>query len=454
MSSPWRIPAQVLAALLSLAAYLALAYATPRAHTGQLLGLFAIASASYVVLVRSVLPLRAGLGLALLFRLLWLPATPALSDDFYRFRWDGLLATHGINPFQYRPAALVSSAASEIQLAQPLRQQLAALYPRLNSPNYFSVYPPVCQAVFAGAASLFADTETGFIVVLRLVLLAAECGTAWLLLALLPAWGWPRERALLYLLHPLPIAELTGNLHFEAAVIGLVLLACWLLARQRWAASAVALGLAVATKLLPLLLLPLLARRLGWPRFLAYCGLVGGTTALLFAPFLSADLLANVSRSLNLYFQSFEFNASLYYVLRALGYHYQGYNEIAIIGPALAVAAALGVLLLAGLEKRPALPQLPAVALAALTLYYLCATTVHPWYLTPLLALSVLSRWRYPLVWGTLAVLSYAAYSGAAAVENSWLLALEYLPTLAILAIELEQKRRPDSAVPGDTAQP
>ena len=430
-----------MALLVSGAAYGGLAYATPRAHFGQLLGLMAVALLAYAWLLRTALSLRWGLGAALVFRLLWLPALPALSDDLYRFRWDGLLVAHGVSPFRYRPDELIADGGrAAFQRAETRSQvlpQLQELYRNMNSPHYYSVYPPVCQFVFGAAARAFPDSDAGFAVCLRVVILAAEVGSAWLLLALLPALGWPPERALRYLLHPLVIVELTGNLHFEGVVLFFVLLALWLLAGRRWAASAGALGLGMATKLLPLLALPLLVRRLGWRRAAAYSAISLTGVLLLFSPFLSTDLFAHIAHSLKLYFRSFEFNASVYYLLRPVGYWLTSYNQIAVIGPALAVLSGLIGLWLAGRERRPRLPTLPQALLLMLTAYYALATTIHPWYLTLLVGLSVLSRFRYPLVWGGLAVLSYAAYRTSTYTENLWLVTLEYLVTFAVLAWEV-----------------
>ena len=432
---------QLLALLVSAAAYAGLAYATPRAEFGLLFGLLAVALAAYAWLLRTQLPLRWGLGAALAFRLLWLPAQPALSDDIYRFRWDGLLVAHGINPFQFRPDELIAdggrtalpAAAARAELLPELQQ----LYRQLNSPHYYSVYPPVSQAIFGAAAWLFPTSERDFAMGLRVAVLLAEAGTAWLLLALLPLLGWPAARALRYLLHPLVIVELTGNLHFEALAICFVLLAVWLLQRQQWVRSAGALGLAVAAKLLPLLALPLLVRRLGWRRSVAYAAVVAGSLLVLFVPFVSVALVVNISRSINLYFRSFEFNASIYYLLRAIGYRITGYNEIARIGPTLALAAASFGLGLAWRERRPTMATLPVALLLLLTGYYALATTVHPWYITPLIALAPLTRFRYPLVWGAAAVLSYAAYRTTAYTENLWLVGLEYAVVYSVLAWEL-----------------
>ena len=479
-------PGQLPALLVCAACYLGLAYYTPRAHFGQLLALFGLAFGTYAYLLRTGLPLRAGLVAALLLRLLWLPALPALSDDYHRFRWDGLLVAAGQNPYLHRPDEFllpvagcllpVDSWNKEVKAARhsdqreksrglmmagskpqqaglprharflPLvemtfssflptpnnqkqttnNQQLATEYPLLNSPHYYSVYPPVCQALFGAAAWLQPSSARGFVVWLRVVLLLAEAGSTALLLALLRRLGQPPARALWYLLNPLVIVELTGNIHFEALLICLWLLAIWLLGRGRGAWSAGVLGLAVGTKLLPVLMLPLLVRRLGWRRAVGYGAVAGATVAALFAPFVSVALVRNLGRSLELYFHSFEFNASVYYLLRAVGYYFKGYNIIATLGPALAATAAAAGLLLAYFERRPTLATLPRALLLFLTAYYLLATTVHPWYLTPLVALSVLTSYRYALVWSGLAVLSYAAYQTSAYIENLWLVGLEY----------------------------
>ena len=496
----WRL-GQLAALLLSAAGYAALAYATPRAHFGQLLALLAGAFAAYAYLLRTGLAPRAGLVAAAALRLLWLPALPALSDDYHRFRWDGLLVAAGINPYQYRPDEFPlpeNAVGSEVvgthywpladsggarrnqqhpfspiafpsptptaqhqpshpknqlpttinqQLAHPknqlpttINQQLAREYPLLNSPHYYSVYPPVCQAIFGLAAALAPGSARGTVVLLRLVVLLAEAGTAGLLLALLRAFGQPPGRALIYLLNPLVIVELTGNLHFEALMLSLLLLALLLLVRGRRLASAGALGLAVGTKLLPLLALPLLARRLGGRRFITYGLVVGLTVGALFAPFLSAELVRNIGRSLGLYFRTFEFNASFYYLLRAVGYRLTGYNVIGTLGPALALGTAAAGLLLAWREARPTPATLPRTLLLLLTVYYLLATIVHPWYLTPLVALSLFTPYRYPLVWSGLAVLSYATYQTPAYTENLWLVGLEYAGVLAVLSYELRVK--------------
>lgn len=426
------------AAALLAATQLGLAYYTPRPATAQLLLLLGLGTLAYALLLALRLPWRGGLLLALLLRLLWLPATPQLSDDYHRFRWDGALVAAGQNPFLHRPEEYQAGGGPLVGPAS----LTPALYQRLNSPHYYSVYPPVCQALFGLAGRLFPGSELAQIVVLRLALLLAEMATAGLLWTLLRRFGLPSERAFIYLLHPLVVAELVGNLHFEAVVIAGGLAAIWLLTRRWLLAAAGALALGVAAKLTPLLLLPLLPRRLGWGRATGFGLALGGLLLAAFSPFASPALLRNIGRSLDLYFHSFEFNASVYYLLRAVGYHLTGYNEIARLGTGLAAAAAGGILVLATTEQRPTLSTLPRAALLAFSVYYLLATTVHPWYLTPLVALSCFTGWRYPAAWAALATLSYATYRTAAYHENLWLVTLEYLGVLLVAALDWHRSRR------------
>jgi alpha-1,6-mannosyltransferase len=440
---PWLRAGHLGALLLTGAAYWGLAYATPRPHFGQLLGLLAVAGAAYAWLLHTRLPLRWGLGAALLFRLLWLPATPALSDDFYRFRWDGLLVSHGHNPFAETPRQLLHSPPAD-SAALPL-PELRRLLPRLNSPAYYSVYPPVCQALYGAAAKVFPTSQAGFLVLVRLALLLADAAAAGLLLWLLPLAGWPARRALVYLLHPLVVVEVMGNVHMEGVVVCFLLLMGALLARRRLRLAAGALALAVATKLLPLLALPLLARHLGLRQLGQFVGVLAGSLGLLFLPFVSWSLLLHIGISLDLYFQSFEFNASVFYVLLAAGKWLAGYDLVGVLGPLLGLSAVGLTFWLARRAGRPALAALPHWLLLTLSGYFALAIIVHPWYLVPLVALSCFSPLRYARVWAGLAVLSYSAYRTSAYTESGLLLTIEYGVVLAWAAAEyyVSQAKQP-----------
>lgn len=434
--TPFRIGWLILSACL----YALLAYNTTREQFGMLLGLLFLLFWGYSLRIqpfhRSTHPHeptpetdRFLFGSAILFRLLLLLAPPQLSDDYYRFIWDGRLLANGFNPYLYLPSAIVNSIPGINE----------ALFQQLNSPDYYTVYPPLNQAMFGLAAWLSPDNLAGNIVGLRIPILLAEIGSLWLLNKLLKRVGKDPNLALLYGLNPLVILELTGNLHYEAVVLFFGLLAIWLLLENRWVLSAGALALAVSTKLVPLIFLPLLIRWLGWYKGALYSIITIALTALLFLPFASLELVQNIFSSINLYFQKFEFNASVYYLIRELGYWLQGYNIIAQAGPFLSLITLAGILWLSwgkGSEHKSLKIrawELPAIGvnwgdrvLWILMLYFALATTVHPWYITTLVGASVFSHFRFPLVWSATVLLSYATYQTIPYHENLWFTAFEY----------------------------
>lgn len=415
----------------SAVAYAVLAYATPRTEFTQLLLLFALAFAAYLYVVQQRFNVVHGLVAALLLRMIFLFAMPALSDDYFRFIWDGRLLVAGFNPYLYLPQYFIGADAPE--LAGISRQ----LFAELNSQNYYSVYPPVSQAVFWLAVRLYPDSVLGSVVIMRLVLLLAEVGSILLLWRLLRRMALPEKHVLLYALNPLVILELTGNLHFEALVIFFLLLALYQLYYNRHILSAVAFGLAIGSKLLPLMFLPFVLRKLGPLRFTFYSLVVTLVLLLQFYPLLNEEVLRHIIRSINLYFQKFEFNASVYYLLRWVGFRLSGYNMIALIGPLLSIATLITILSMASVKKLGSIRRLAGYMAAALSVYLILATTVHPWYLTTLLALTSMSYFRFAVTWSGLSILTYATYRTPAYREDLTLVALEYILVFLWLTVEL-----------------
>ncbi|MEZ0543077.1 hypothetical protein [Fibrella arboris] len=426
--------------VLSACLYGLLGYTTTRDQFPMLIGLYTLLMWGYSLRIRPLLlgtdtantPIDQFLfGAAVLFRLLLIVAMPALSDDYARFIWDGRLLLHGINPYRFLPVELMAGGLVPTRYVDP------ALYQLLNSPNYYTVYPPVNQLLFALAAWLSPDNPTGSVVVLRLPIILAELGTLWLMPKLLKKHHCNPNLALLYGLNPLVILELTGNVHFEAVMICLTLLAAYFWQQQKQVLSAGTLALAIATKLIPLITLPLVVAYAGWQTGLRYSLLVVGFVSLLFIPFFDLSLLMNMLESIDLYFRKFEFNASLYYLIREVGYWLEGYNVLGRIGLWLSLVTTAGLLVIAFRRQFP----VPIRLLWMLTLYLAMATTVHPWYVTSLVAISVFSvssanSIRYLLFWSGVVWLSYSAYRTMPAHEDSTLLLLEYGVVFILFSID------------------
>jgi alpha-1,6-mannosyltransferase len=266
--------------------------------------------------------------------------------------------------------------------------------------------------------------------VMKLVILLSEIGSLLILRKLLLYYKLPASRSLLYALNPLVILELNGNVHMEAIMIFFLLLGILFLVREKLILSGIAISLAICVKLIPLILLPALLPRLGWKKAFIYYSIVGLMTLLLFLPLLDENILAGFQNSLSYYFKKFEFNASIYYLVREWGYWYYGYNIIQTAGWLLGAVSASIILYISFVSFNSnsgayGERKLLVIFLFVMLSYFLFTTTLHPWYITTLFVF-----------------LTYAGYSANDYSENLWLVAIEYLSVLGYLAYEFLWKRK------------
>jgi len=173
-----------------------------------------------------------------------------------------------------------------------------------------------------------------------------------------------------------------------------------------------------------------------------YYLVVLATVALLFLPFFSEAFLQNFSKTISLWFVNFEFNASVYYLIRWVGYEIVGWNIIGTAGKILPLVVVLFLLYLSFFKKTKDLSRLLVLMLFGICFYYLLSTTVHPWYLTVPLVLSIFTRYRFMLVWSFMIVLSYSAYGTGGFQENLWLVGLEYLVVMVVFVWEVFVKNK------------
>lgn len=418
--------------------YVATGYFVPRNETVLLLSLYITLFGGYLILYYLLKnEVKTGIIVAIGFRLLLLFSIPALSDDFNRFIWDGRLLASGVNPFNEVPEYYFKQGFSIPGINQ-------SLYANLNFTLHHTMYPPVAQ--FTGWVAALISTNSVFwsVVVMRTFILAADIGSIFLIRKLLEVYKAKMECVLLYALNPLVILELTGNLHHEAFVILFLLLAILLLNMDKPVKSAISFGLAISSKLIPLIFLPLLLSRLGIKRTMAYVLVVAGVTFLLFIPFINEQLLHAYISSGMLYFQKFEFNASIYYLIREVGYWVKGYNIIQSAGPWLALITVMAIGLLAVTDWKRKM-KLPEALMWVLLIYVAFTTTLHPWYIVPVLAFSVFTSYRFPLLWTMLIFLTYSSYSAYGFSENMYLISGEYLVVYGYMLYELKGHNKSNS---------
>jgi hypothetical protein len=350
---------------------------------------------------------------AALLRILWLAPSP-LSDDLYRYLWDGRVANAGVHPFAFPPSApeLASLRDEEV-------------WPRVNHPEVPTIYPPVAQLWFRMLDALWPSAlgARAFSAVTDLAAMAA-------LALLLRARGVAVSGALVLGWCPLSVMESAGGGHVDGLGVALLAGGCLALAGGsggRAAAAGLLLALSALVKPVAAVVVPAIVARAPLARRSTF--LAGGAAGLLVAvPYLDAG--AKLFVGLAAYAEGWRFNDALYSPLVAAGLSPIGARAVLALGVAAAAVLAPRFL-------RDPLAASGCVIFAGIAL----SPTVHPWYaqwIVPML--PFLPRAVSPAAW-TLVALLPAAYAAAWVrettgvwAEPAWSRPLIWLPVYALLA--------------------
>jgi alpha-1,6-mannosyltransferase len=205
---------------------------------------------------------------AALLRLTILFAPPYLSDDIYRYVWDGRVQAAGINPYRFVPADTALRGLRD-----------SAVYEHINRRDYaHTIYPPLAQSIFLGITRV---SES--VIWVKTCMVGFEVGAIWLLIRLLALLGLPAERVLIYAWHPLTVWEFAGSGHVDAVAIAFLAAALWARQRNFRALTGITLAGATLVKLFPAVLFPVLYRRWDWRMPLGFLL----TLAAAYVPYLS-----------------------------------------------------------------------------------------------------------------------------------------------------------------------
>tara|TARA_B100000524_G_scaffold325239_1_gene208053 strand:- start:450 stop:1580 length:1131 start_codon:yes stop_codon:yes gene_type:complete len=372
--------------------------------------------------------------IGLVFRLIILISTPNLSQDFYRFFWDGQLILNGFNPYLNTPNQIIISKL----ISFPEMNEIYELMGSLSQNNY-SNYPPIHQIITFLALLITDKSIITSIISLRLILILFDLGILFYGIKLLKKLKKPKNIIFIYFLNPLVILELTGNLHLEGVMVFFMILSFYHLYRKKEIYSGIFLGLSILTKLIPLMILPLFLYRLGLKKSIRFIVTITGVISTGFAPFINFKSLINYSKSINLWFSNFEFNASFYYALKEI---FKGFNIRLIDYMVYVIPISILIVLtyLISMKKNKT-QDILTQSLIILTTYLFISTTIHPWYIIPLIFLSCFTNYRYPIFWSLTIFLSYFSYYEIQVNENHFLLAIEYGLLIGILFYEIYFKK-------------
>jgi alpha-1,6-mannosyltransferase len=342
-----------------------------------------------------------GMGLAALWHLafLWMPSGP--DDDIHRYVWDGRVQRLGYNPYVVVPS---DPAVSGLHTTETRN---------LNNPALPSPYPAGAQLFFRAVTAIHESTFA-----LKVAFVICDFAVVFVLFDVLGREQRGAHLVLVYAWNPLLAIEVAGSGHIDIVGALLLLMSLAALGRRWRAMAAVALGLSVAVKLLPIVLLPLYWKRVR----MRDAGLAAVVVGLLYAPFLGTFL--NSGRipigSLVTYVQTFRFNDPVFAALERV------LPQIAAGLPVVVGFVTAAWLRRTSPERSPDAFAWPMAA------SLLCAPTVYPWYLLWLLPFLRSASTIPIIIWTVSVIPTYVVWHlrtlGHPWLVPGWIMLIEYGP--------------------------
>ena len=404
-----------------------------RTNFGFVAVFYTVAFVTYVFILReSKFSFKHFALIAIAAQVLSMLYVPNLSEDYFRFLWDGELYWEGINPFDFKPQELTERSFMKSEYMQEVYAGISDLSRR----NY-SCYPPVNQLYFI-LSTAFSSSLTVNVIVMKLLIVLTELAGVFYLRKLLIHFRVNPKRLWIVFLNPLLLIECTGNVHFEGVMLSLLFIALYFLFTSRLLLGAIIFGLAIQIKLVPLILLPFFLRYFPWKNaFLMYL-VIGITVIGLGFTQLDSENFGNFIQSLRLYFQNFAFNSFLFYNYNEFVQIFTRYNPLEFTGPIMSVAVMITIVYYALRNEATDWKILLERMLFGFFLYLILGSTLHPWYIIPLLGLSVFTNYAFPLVWSFLIFFSYFFYSigSGSSFEVRLITSIEYILLLGYFLYE------------------
>jgi len=385
------------------------------AHMAKFIGLLLLAGILYVIGVFWTERFHLGptaliiiLGSAVIFRVVLLSAPSTLSDDVYRYQWDGRAQRAHLNPYVVYPNSDELDWLQNPEHPEPPGEDIPTIYPPLSELAYRLI-----ESVpgYKRASAIF------------------DLAGAGMLLLLLTSRKQPLHRVLAYLWNPTVLVSFAMSGHFDSLAIVTFLSALFFLLTNRQALAMGALALSFLSKFFPVLLLVTFLKRVR----LVYAGIFVAVVFAFYVPFLSAGShLLDGARG---YARDWINNASLFHLLQFVA----GSRAGAELTAGLIVLVAIGYL-----AKRQAEPLWSSLILTGGVL--LVSPTAYPWYFAwsiPFLCFYPNAAWLLMSVTSVLAYTPAITYGAGEPLRNSLLmLSLEYGPVYLWLAYYCWPARR------------
>ena len=194
----------------------------------------------------------------LLARVVLIPSSPILEDDFYRYLWDGAVTANGFNPYVQSPQDVLDKNINVPDKILDLAKESGEVINKINHPKIKTLYPALSQLTFAVSYIIFPWSVVGW----KFVMLIGDILLLFFLIRILKELKLPIVFISIYWLNPIVLHEFFNTGHYDLFALLFTAISIYYFLNNKYLTSSAMLALAVGFKLWPVLIFPIFLRRL------------------------------------------------------------------------------------------------------------------------------------------------------------------------------------------------
>lgn len=191
-------------------------------------------------------------------RLILIPSSPILEDDFYRYLWDGAVTANEFNPYVFSPLQVQEKDPAVPEKLIKLADQSGEIIEKINHPKIKTLYPTMSQIIFAFSYYLFPWSVTGW----KFIMLIGDLLMLFFLIRILRELNLPITFVAIYWLNPIILHEFFNTGHYDLFALLFTAISIYYFFRYEYVTASITLALAVGFKLWPVLIFPFYLRKL------------------------------------------------------------------------------------------------------------------------------------------------------------------------------------------------
>lgn len=363
---------------------------------------------------------------SILFRAVFLFATPFLSVEYIRFLFDGTLMINGFNPYLFTPANVL---ASNTEVSINLFGDFFAV---LHDNEKYSMSFPLVQYLKIVPAYFLEINPIISLVLLRLPIFIADFILIKFLVKLLEKLNLSHKGVLIYALNPIVIIGLMANISFISIMLCIFTIGVYYLIQNKWVHALFLISISTISSIFPVLLLPLIFKKIGIIKSIAFIGLTTIILMLVSLPLYQQDIVLQIFENMKNNITTSKINFGIANVVD----WFTGQSHIII--PVLFLVSLLSISISRARDWISVIKGM----MFCVTAFILLSFDVKPHFFAILVLFSVIiQEFNYAIIWSLLAFVNYPIFSQNDLL-NQWIMSVEYSLLLIPFLLELFGKAR------------